>query len=194
MSVSPSFHRPRSLRLSISTDSSPQSLRDYVTATNSPQSSTARREPWGYESPSGECYERICSVICIYDFSSSDPDHLSFRRDEVLNIVRMEESGWWAAVRGDGSEVGWVPASYVRTLSDDAAEGPYTALGDIRVPGDGADQESVTSASLFSTRSDDTVPSPGATFDYDEPPDTTQVGCPFVLDTYTVSERCFLEH
>ena len=193
MSVSPSFHRPQSLRLSIST-ASPPSLRDYVTTSYSPQSSSARREPWGYESPSGECYERICSVICIYDFSSSDPDHLSFRRDEVLNIVRMEESGWWAAVRGDGFEVGWVPASYVRTLSDDAAERPYTALEDTRVPGDGADQESVTSASLFSTRSDDTPPSPGATFDDDEPPDTAQVGFSSVLDTYTVAERCFLEY
>jgi son of sevenless-like protein len=129
--------------------------------------------------PSGESYERICSVICLYDFSSSDPDHLSFRKNEVLNIVRKEESGWWAAVRGDGSEVGWAPASYVHTLSDDAAERPYTVLEKTRIFEYGADQESVTSASLFSTRSGDTTPSPGATFFDDEPPDTTQVGRSF---------------
>ena len=172
MSVSPSFHRPRSLRLSIST---PPTLRDYVTATSSPRTSFARREPWSYESPSGESYERICSVICLYNFSSSDSDHLSFRQNEVLNIVRKEDSGWWAAVRGDGSGVGWVPASYVRTLSDDAAERPYTVLEETRVPEYGADQETVASASFFSTRSGDTTPSPGATFFDDEPPDTAQV-------------------
>ena len=176
MSVSPSFHRPRSLRLSISP---PPPSRDYVTAISSPPTSFARREPWGYESPSGECYERICSVICLYDFSSSDSDHLSFRRNEVLNIVKKEESGWWAAVRGDGSEVGWVPASYVQSLSDDAAERPYTIPEKTRVPEYRADQDSVTSASLFSTRSGDTVPSTLASFDDDEPPDTTQVGRSF---------------
>ena len=167
MSVSPSFHRPRPLRLSISNN--PPPVRDYVTATST-TSSAPRREPWGYESPSGECYERICSVICLYDFSSSDSDHLSFRRNEVLNIVRKEESGWWAAVRGDVSEVGWIPATYVDILSDDAAEGPYT---ETPVPDCGADQESVTSTSLFSG---DT---PSATFDDHEPPDTIQVGHSF---------------
>ncbi len=168
MSVSPSFNRPRSLRLSINTPA----LRDYVTATSSPLTSSARREPWGFESPSGECYERICSVISLYDFSSSDPDHLSFRKNEVLDIVRQEESGWWAAVRGDGSEVGWVPASYVHTLSDDAAERPYTALEKTRIPEYGADQESVRSAPSFLTRSGDTPSSPDVTYSDN---DTTQV-------------------
>ena len=170
VSLSPSFHRPRSLSIN-----SPPALRDYVTATSSSRAPSARREPWSYASPSGESYERICSVICLYDFSSSDSDHLSFRQDEVLNIVKKEESGWWAAVRGDGSEVGWVPASYVHTLSDDAAEEPYTVLEKTSIPEYGADQESVTSASLFSTRAGDTPPSPGTTFYDDEPPDMTQV-------------------
>ncbi|KAI9444951.1 ras GEF [Lactarius indigo] len=167
MSVSPSFNRPRSLRLSIDTPA----LRDYVTST-SPLNSSARREPWSYESPSGECYERICTVICLYDFSSSDPDHLSFRRNEVLDIVKQEESGWWAAVRSDGSEVGWVPASYVHTLSDHAVERPYTALEKTRIPEYRADQESVRSAPVFSTRSGDSPSSAGATHSDN---DTTRV-------------------
>ncbi|KAH9065896.1 ras GEF [Lactarius vividus] len=161
MPVSPSFNRPQSLRLSIDTPA----LRDYVTATSSPLTSSTRREPWSYESPSGECYERICTVICLYDFSSSDQDHLSFRRNEVLDIVKQEESGWWAAVRSDGSEVGWVPASYVHIFSDHGVERPYTALEKTRIPEYNADQESVRSAPVFSTRS-------GATFSDN---DTTQV-------------------
>ncbi|KAH9004185.1 ras GEF [Lactarius hatsudake] len=168
MSVSPSFNRPQSLRLSIDTPA----LRDYVTATYSPLTSSTRREPWSYESPSGECYERICTVICLYDFSSSDQDHLSFRRNEVLDIVKQEESGWWAAVRSDGSEVGWVPASYVHILSDHGVERPYTALEKTRIPEYRVDQESVRSAPVFSTRSGDSPSSPGATFSDN---DTTQV-------------------
>ncbi|KAH9050502.1 ras GEF [Lactarius hengduanensis] len=156
MSVSPSFNRPQSLRLSIDTPA----LRDYVTATSSPLTSSARREPWSYESPSGECYERICTVICLYDFSSSDQDHLSFRRNDVLDIVKQEDSGWWAAVRSDGSEVGWVPASYVHMLSDHGVERPYTALETTRIPEYRTDQESVRSAPVFSTRSGDSPSSP----------------------------------
>jgi hypothetical protein len=183
MSISPSFHRPRSLRLSISPPPAP---RDYVNATSPPSTPSARREPWNYKSPSGERYDRICTVICLYDFISEDSDHLSFRRNEVLGIVTKLESGWWGAVRGDGSKVGWVPASYVHALSDDTAERPCTILEKTRVPDLGTDQESVTSTSLSSTQS-------GVTLDDDEPPDTTQVGVLSALDTFTVAEQCSLE-
>ncbi len=157
--ISTSFNRPRSLRLSIT----PPALRDYVTTAPSPV--RTGREPWSFESPSGECYERLCTVICLYDFSSLDPDHLSFSKNEILDIVRQEESGWWAAVRGDGSEVGWVPASYVHTLSDRAPEKLYTVLEKTR------SQESVP---LFSTQLGDTPSSTEI-----EPPEPAQVGCSF---------------
>lgn len=115
MSVPPASKFPQPLHLQ--TDPSPD-LRITPIA-HSPLSSFARSEPWGYESPSGEFYGRICSVIGLYDFFSSDPDRLSFRTHEILEIVRQDESGWWGAVRGDGSEIGWIPAKFVRTLSDD---------------------------------------------------------------------------
>lgn len=101
------------------TDPSPD-FRRFSPIAPSPLSST-RSEPWGYESPSGEVYGRICSVIGLYDFFSSDTDRLSFRKHEILEIVRQDESGWWGAVRNDGSEIGWIPAKFVRPLSDDAA-------------------------------------------------------------------------
>ncbi|KAA1471413.1 ras GEF [Dentipellis sp. KUC8613] len=100
----------------------------------SPYSSALRKDNWTYESPAGESYERICSVLCLYDFESTDADHLPFRKNEVLEIVKEEDSGWWAAVRVDGSEVGWIPASYVRILSEDAAERVRSVREDTRIP------------------------------------------------------------
>src|SRR5712675_554624 len=122
MSVPPAPNRPQSLRLLI--DSSPN-FRGFSPVTPSPMSSPARREPWGYESPSGEFYGRICSVIGLYDFFSSDHDRLSFRKHEVLEIVRQDESGWWGAVRNDGTERGGIPANFVRAPRDDAAHGVH---------------------------------------------------------------------
>lgn len=58
-------------------------------------------------------------MLCLYDFESSDPDHLPFHRNEILEIVKKEESGWWAALRDD--RVGWVPKAFVTELTDDAA-------------------------------------------------------------------------
>jgi hypothetical protein len=70
MSVPPAFNHHYSLQLQIS--SYPE-LRGLTPIPPSPLSSFARREPWGYESPSGEYYGRICSVIGLYDFFSTDP-------------------------------------------------------------------------------------------------------------------------
>lgn len=103
------------------------------TTTPSPASGF-RKGTWNYESPSGESYERICSVLCLYDFNSSDSDHLSFSKNEILEIVRKEDSGWWAAVRKDGSEVGWIPASYVRALPEDVAEKVHHLQEETQIP------------------------------------------------------------
>ena len=59
---------------------------------------------------------RICFVLSLYDFSTSDPDHLPFQEGEILEIVKKEESGWWAALRDN--RIGWVPSAFVRQLSD----------------------------------------------------------------------------
>ena len=172
MSVPPATNRPHSLRLQIG--SSPN-VRGSTPVTPSPfSSSIARREPWGFESPSGECYERICSVIGLYDFFSTDPDRLSFRKHEVLEIVRQDESGWWGAVRGDGSEVGWIPARFVHTLSDDAVQRVYDIRVRTRIPGYRAEPGGVKSAPPLSRPVE--IPSP--LVPNNEPSDTAQMGPP----------------
>lgn len=63
---------------------------------------------------------RLCFALCLYDFDPTDPDHLSFEKNEILEIVRKEDSGWWAALRGD--EVGWIPSAFVAEISVEDAE------------------------------------------------------------------------
>ena len=171
MSVPPAINRPQSLRLQIG--SSPN-VPASTPVTPSPFSSIARREPWGFESPSGECYERICSVIGLYDFFSTDPDRLSFRKREILEIVRQDESGWWGAVRGDGSEVGWVPARFVRTLSDDVARRVHDIRVKTQIPGYGAEPGGAKSAPPLSRPVE--IPSPLVS--NNESSNTTQIGPP----------------
>jgi hypothetical protein len=58
----------------------------------------------------------------MFDFESDDPDHLSFTRNEILTVVKMEESGWWAAMRPEGDRLGWIPSSFVERLTETAVE------------------------------------------------------------------------
>lgn len=74
-------------------------------------------------------------VLCLHDFASDDPDHLPFRKNEILSIVKQLDSGWWAAVRADqdGGSVGWVPASYVAPLSRQMAHRLRAVRAELRV-------------------------------------------------------------
>ena len=96
-----------SLRLSI--DASPYHLQ--VQPVNAPDSAS----PSGsglFTGPSktspGSQSHRICHVLCLHDYSSDDPTHLPFNRNEILEIVAQEETGWWAAMRPGGDKVGWI--------------------------------------------------------------------------------------
>ncbi|KAI6136219.1 SH3 domain-containing protein [Pisolithus sp. B1] len=60
----------------------------------------------------------ICHVVCKFDFESPDPDQLSFSKDEVLAVVKQEDSGWWAAMRPEGDRIGWIPSSFVELLPE----------------------------------------------------------------------------
>jgi son of sevenless-like protein len=72
----------------------------------------------------------VKSVLCLHDFEASEECHLSFRKNEVLDIVKEEDSGWWAALRDD--EVGWIPSTFVLPVSQDMAEKLRGLRPDIR--------------------------------------------------------------
>ncbi|KAL6304919.1 ras guanine nucleotide exchange factor domain-containing protein [Sparassis latifolia] len=57
-------------------------------------------------------------VLCLYDFTSDDPDQLSFKKNEILDIIKRENTGWWAAVRPGHDCVGWIPSTFVEAISE----------------------------------------------------------------------------
>ncbi|KIY73446.1 ras GEF [Cylindrobasidium torrendii FP15055 ss-10] len=111
--------------LQLSIDPSPYSNHVHATSSASTPSSTDGR---GYFDTSASSPTSTASygttkfsVLCLFDFDSEDPDHLSFRKNELLEIVAQEERGWWAAMRRGGNVVGWIPEAFVRVLSDEMA-------------------------------------------------------------------------
>ncbi|KAG6901869.1 hypothetical protein C0995_007095 [Termitomyces sp. Mi166 len=88
---------------------------------NSPASSTNVSFDSTGTTSSSDSGTPLCVVLCMYDWTSDDPDHLSFTQNEILDVVKQEESGWWAAMRSD-SEIGWIPQAYVERLSNEMAE------------------------------------------------------------------------
>lgn len=113
----------------LSLDDSPLSPSSDPGLTTSASSSSSGASDWA-----------ICQVLCMFDFESPDSDQLSFNKDEVLTVIKQEESGWWAAMRSDGDRIGWIPSSFVEPLPevDEALEyQQYTSciLDDHREPG-----------------------------------------------------------
>ncbi|ORX85633.1 hypothetical protein K493DRAFT_84740 [Basidiobolus meristosporus CBS 931.73] len=53
-------------------------------------------------------------AIYTYEASDSDPNEISFTRDEVLDIVDTKGK-WWQARRSDGT-IGIVPSNYLRII------------------------------------------------------------------------------
>jgi len=61
------------------------------------------------------------SVLCMHDFVGDDAGLLSFKKNEILDIIKRDDTGWWAAMRREGSAVGWVPEAYVSRLTEEMA-------------------------------------------------------------------------
>ncbi|CAH8583861.1 unnamed protein product [Dicrocoelium dendriticum] len=60
-------------------------------------------------------------VCALYDYSPSHTDELSFKKGDILTVLRLLDGGWWeGSLNG---MVGWFPSNYV-TLVPDAAKKP----------------------------------------------------------------------
>ncbi|TFK41935.1 ras guanine nucleotide exchange factor domain-containing protein [Crucibulum laeve] len=73
------------------------------------------------------------SALCMYDFQSDDPDHLPFRKNEILEIVKQEDTGWWAAMRRGGNMIGWIPQAFVNALTEEMTERLMNVREELRV-------------------------------------------------------------
>ncbi|PKC68845.1 Src homology-3, partial [Rhizophagus irregularis] len=50
-------------------------------------------------------------VRALYDFNSNDSSSLSFKRDDIIQVLTQLESGWWDGLCN--GERGWFPSNYV---------------------------------------------------------------------------------
>jgi SH3 domain len=73
--------------------------------------------------------EFILTFFCraLYDHQTNDPSYLSFRRDDIIEVLTQQESGWWDGLLGD--ERGWFPSNYVILISDEEAEAALADSG-----------------------------------------------------------------
>ena len=72
-------------------------------------------------------------ALCMHDFDSRDADHLPFKKNHIIEIVKQENSGWWAAVSPDGRRVGWVPKAYLQQLTPEMTEKLRSVREELRV-------------------------------------------------------------
>jgi son of sevenless-like protein len=79
----------------------------------------------------------VFSVLCMYDFDSDEAGLLSFKKNEILDVVKRDESGWWAAMRQDeqgAPVVGWISRAYVSVLSEEMEEKLWNIEKQFRIP------------------------------------------------------------
>lgn len=64
----------------------------------------------------------ITTFFCraLYDYEAQDASALSFRRNDVIEVLTRLDSGWWDGLLGE--ERGWFPSNYVTVISDQEAE------------------------------------------------------------------------
>lgn len=66
--------------------------------------------------------DQFTTLFCraIYDYEAQDASALSFRKDDIIEVLTQQPSGWWDGLLGD--ERGWFPSNYVKVISDEEAE------------------------------------------------------------------------
>lgn len=54
-----------------------------------------------------------------FDFTSDDPEDLSFKKGDILEVLRKDEEEWWFARHEDGRQ-GSIPVPYVQIVEDNS--------------------------------------------------------------------------
>ncbi|GAA5973817.1 hypothetical protein JCM11641_003174 [Rhodosporidiobolus odoratus] len=71
-------------------------------------------------------------VRALYDYQAADGSSLSFRQNDILEILSTLESGWWDGVALSSGTRGWLPSNYVSRVSEEEAQMAVGGLADLR--------------------------------------------------------------
>ena len=71
--------------------------------------------------------EFLSTFFCraLFDYQTDNDSSLSFRRDDIIEVLTRLESGWWDGLLGQ--ERGWFPSNYVTIISDQEADAALAA-------------------------------------------------------------------
>jgi son of sevenless-like protein len=90
----------------------------------------------GSVAPPGQLYVRA-----LYDYDADDRISLSFRANDIIQVITQLESGWWDGVRNGVR--GWFPSNYCSVISPpyDEEVGQYVAAGAAESEADESEEE-----------------------------------------------------
>ncbi|KAJ6509001.1 ras guanine nucleotide exchange factor domain-containing protein [Mycena sanguinolenta] len=76
----------------------------------------------GSTSSSNFSEDQFTTLFCraLYDYEAQDASALSFRQNDIIEVLTQQPSGWWDGLLGE--ERGWFPSNYVTVISEEEAE------------------------------------------------------------------------
>jgi len=74
-------------------------------------------------SPSNNSFK----VKAKFNFVGSDPEDLSFKKGDILTVIKKEEDDWWLARSSDGQE-GLIPRPYVEEMPTSVSRPPQRII------------------------------------------------------------------
>ncbi|KAF4617443.1 hypothetical protein D9613_005997 [Agrocybe pediades] len=103
----------------------PEPARSNTASLSSTSGSSGQGQPLSLQQPDDQqpgMEEQYNTLFCraLYDYDAQDPSALSFRTDDIIEVLTQQPSGWWDGLLGE--ERGWFPSNYVTIISDEEAE------------------------------------------------------------------------
>lgn len=111
----------------------------------------------------------LFSVLCIHDYDAAatiNENGFPFRKNEILQVIEQQSSGWWAARRKGTKEIGWIPKAFVVPLTPEMADRYEKMREEIRCCEHNAEQlylKAPTSAKFTSLTDSDIYSTPSNT-------------------------------
>lgn len=68
---------------------------------------------------------QFTTLFCraLYNYEAQDSSALSFRQDDIIEVLSQQPTGWWDGLLGE--DRGWFPSNYVEIITDEEAEAAF---------------------------------------------------------------------